>query len=206
MKKLFLALGLVAAVSVSAAEYQVIPMLSVSSINMTNAIGVTNLNSGYAWSTNVPLMYYTNRSGTRVTTAASSYQNLLGDAELWGFDNNFPLFWGNSSGGNSTNTPVYFPAQYNIITKVGKYVTEATTVTFVFKPLFGDDQRGMHVAYNFNVAVAASQTVDVITCTPVPLYKWPGARAVRLEAIYVTAAGTSGQYAPVTEVSLVGWR
>lgn len=197
MKKLFLALGLVFAVSVSAAEYQVIPLLTVNAINVTNTVGVTNLNSWVAWSTNAPTMYYTNRSGIRASTASASYVNLVGEAELWGQAHGVPYT-------NTVDLGATYVTDYSLIIVVGPHGGTASTVNCVFKPLFGDDQTGGGTTYAFAVAVAAAAAGDTVSATPVPVYKWPGVRKIRLEAVYVTAGASKSNV--VKEVSLVGWR
>jgi hypothetical protein len=182
MKKL-LAIGLVSVVCMSAMaqtvarSYKFLPA-DVLSLEVTNAVAITNLMVPGVYSTNVTNTRYTNNYGTRFTLTNST-KNFLQDVPLWTRPDGGPIYTD-----TITNTYWNGPQSQAALSLTWYSASGANAaVTFVFTPIF-DGVNASTVAgdawtISFTPTASSLQTL----VTNVPVYRWPGAVALRCKSI-----------------------
>jgi hypothetical protein len=202
MKKLlFIGLAVIAGMTanaqVAARSYKFIPG-SISTLIVSNTIAITNIGSvSSAWSTNKAGTAWTNSAGTGVVAGQGDKVRLLQDVPLWALRD-----------GSGAWVPTT-----NAITGIQGYATLAVTsiagsganaaVTFVFAPVYGDKE-GTSATDIWTIAFTpTASTVQTVT-TNVPMYKWPGASALRLSRIVNADTDASSSFT-VTDISLNGF-
>ncbi len=216
MKKLLSILTVCGFVLAASAQNHVSQsFLNATSVSVSNLFQVTNLLAFNAHGgTNRFATYFTNLNG--VYSAATNYNNgpalaglnLLKDANLWTDRNG--NYWPN--GFNtfhqlSTNVVVN---PINLLLRVHGGAGANSTVTFLFAPVWdetGPDATDTYAttADHWSVAVTAAGTTPVILATNVPVWRWPGAKGLRLERI-VNADTDADSLVWVTRCKLNGFR
>lgn len=184
MKKLLTISVLVASLTVSkAVDPQTWNLLAsdIGSLVVTNTRGITNLSSVGVTGTNVYGIIYTNKSGTAVTVSATTQSKaLVGSAPLW------PVML--------LDTPVIATAPWTNAQSRAQLVVSLiggsganTAQSWVFVPLWRDDDGNLIESNQagdvWAVSITPNTTTVVNYAVTVPLYRWPGAYALRLKSI-----------------------
>jgi hypothetical protein len=206
MNKLFISIGLAVSCMVAQAQNHTdASFLNVKSLQMSNNTSVVFSNiATFSGMSNVFGLVYTNLSGTRVRiTNAADYTKLAKDVPLW-FD-------------RDGNAPVkYIPdpliaTSTNFLnitggTLVGKFIGGSaanSAVTFVFRPVWYDGNQFLATTHDWSVAVTAASGV-VTFATNAPMYRWPGAKYLRLISIIDADTDGAGQV-ELVDLHLVGF-
>ena len=211
MKKLLI--GLVALVVVVSAQAQV-PHRSFSFINtdfksigVTNLVAITNLFTANARTTNMLNTVVTNSSGTR-RVLTNSTVNLLQDVPLWALrDGSMPMFnLTNTAAASSPLRPTYVTLSATTTAGAGAVGVLSLLIT----PVYGNNRitgRGNEVtASGEEWAVSFLPTASTLTTltTNVPIYRWPGASALRLRRMVNTATAADSEV-HVIDLSINGF-
>ena len=177
MKHLLALLGLILPLAVTAQNFLSQDFLNVRSVQVTNGIGATNLNSFGVAATNFNGIVYTNLAGTRLETGTTNNTfNLFKDAQLWADRNGRPFM------GIETNNMVSTSPGSVFLKLVGGSGANAA-VTFVFRPVVDGQNESTAAADTWSVALTATTTTPVTLRTNVPFYLWPGCKGLRLRSI-----------------------
>lgn len=159
---------------------------NVSSICVSNTLGVTNLNSYGVITTNIQYMQWTNGAGDQVRAAGDGtgpdYQNVIGSVNLEQFSTRDQFWIGNASLAANTVTNTYYSQIF--IRLVGQSGAN-TACTFVFAPVWDDDplDASTDTATYFTVAVTSNGATPVTSRTPIPAYQLYGAKRLRLVSV-----------------------
>ncbi len=189
MKKLIAILALVAlTVTVNAQVFRSQTLLGpgVGSVAVSNTIPVTNLSTltFYGLTATNPTVgvIWTNLSGiSNNVVGAGDANNLLGTAVLWADRNgNWPSL------GQSN---YYASFGFRLVGQSGAN----SAVTFTFVPVYDGTNEATAAGDVYTVAVTATGASMVVTNTPVPLYKWPGCKSIRLRGIVNADTDASSQ-------------
>lgn len=192
MKHLLTLLSVCGFVSMASAQNHLVQsfLADVRSIQASNLNQVTNLLATGSSTTNRTILVWTNGNGTRITGATSPGYNTLKDVALWSDRNGnyFPNMF-NTFGPGSTNQ-VSSPMTV-FIGLYGQNAAANSAVTFLFTPIwdasetsgFSGTDTYLATADQWSVAVTAAGTTPVTLATNVPLWRWPGAKYLRLERI-----------------------
>ena len=156
--------------------------LTQQSLQTTNTIGATNLNSSTIVTNTVGLIY-TNAGSTRVIAAAADYNNQFRDLELWSDrDGNIPRTYANTFTNLLTATAGLTPiSPITISWKVtgGSGANAANTVIVV--PV---DQEGNESTDNaFTFGVTPNGATAVVGSTNLPAWQFVGWPKLRLKSI-----------------------
>jgi len=232
MKKLILTIGLVVATmsAMAQARFSAQSFLAqgVASVYVTNLVAITNLNTASANSTNAPGTAWTNyttgvsspytlyvtATNTGSGTWTNASKNLIKDVDLWALRDGSPPVMPSAT--NGTDRPTLSYASVSIrIASGGSGANSA--LSFVFTPLYGPGADASLTGPNpkptpiegatadeWTVGVTASTTSSVTVITNAPLYKWPGARGLRLRRI-VNADTDATSQVIVNDVTLNGY-
>jgi hypothetical protein len=169
----------------------------VSVLNVTNLLGVTNLQS-ISIQTNVAGTTWTNASGALVTHSTNDFtaiKNLVKDVALW---DPSPIYEA-VTGVNATNSNFA-----NIYIRLVGQSGANTACTFIFVPIFDGTNESLVAADALSIAVTSSGTTVVDLATKVPAYKWIGAQGLRLKSITHPDADASSRVS-VLNCSLNGF-
>lgn len=197
-----LSMGLVA----HAANFVSESFLTVSSLYVTNTMGITNLLTSATHGTNVAGVAFTN-NGVRVivnnvnatTNLISASRNLLKDVQLW---SNMRGDWPFPALTNSQATGILSPVTLSVTTTNSSGTVGV--LTFVVTPVYNGVNEATETAqqWTFSLTPVASTTSTLVT--NVPIYNWPGAKALRIRRITNTGAAANTE-AIFTDLSLNGF-
>lgn len=216
MKKFILTLiGVVAlAVSAKAQTFQSPSFLTVPAVYVTNLFAITNLPLNNLYGTNIAgttFSNYTAAGALQLAIVSSNYSslNFMADVPLWSDRNG--RWYGVTTNADSTVAGTDTPMILSISLVGGSGANSA--VTFTFAPVYDNQPLangliGRHstvAAEQWAVAVTATTTTAITTGVPVPAYRWPGARALRLLRIVNADTDASSQVI-VYDCSLNGYR
>lgn len=231
MKKLILIVSLmVATVAAQAQTFRAQSFLApgVASVYVTNTIAITNLNTaganttnapGTAWSNytfgvSAPYTLYVVGTNTGSGTWTNATKNLLKDVDLWALKDGSPAVMQSMTNGTDRPTLSYATLAIRIASGGSGANTAAS---LVFTPLYGTGTDTASIGINprptplegntadeWTVGITSAGTAEVRLLTNAPLYKWPGARGLRLRRIVHADADASSQII-VNEVSLNGY-
>ncbi len=202
MKKILISLGLVLGLVTSVVAQPSHKSYSFlnpaySSITYSNLTGITNALTAVYVGSNAPGLYWTNNSGrqtvatnTGLGTWANTAFPVLQDVPLWSTRNGLVAWEPNT---NYLNIPLS-GATLSVTLKGGSGANTASTL--VFTPLFDGVHESTVATDVWTVGVLPNTTTMTTTTTNVPLWKWPGAKALRLVRI------TSGETDASSQVTL----
>jgi hypothetical protein len=156
--------------------------------------------------TNIQGTVWTNNAGTRLeVTNAGNTVRFFKDATLWSDrDGRVPItfFSVAPNVAHSTNASVVNAATMYLQIQGASGANSA--VTFVFTPLWDGDSPPLVTVDDWSVAVTAVASAQTSLATNVPLWRWPGAKKLRLKSIVNSDTdASSGVY--VNKVSLNGF-
>lgn len=151
---------------------------SVASITVTNAIGLTNF-YGQTYKTNIVGIIYTNTAGTKVTTAAGNTTPILGQVDLPVLRDN-PLLSANYVTGVTNVMQDLAPANSTLTIRLVGGSGANTAVVFRFVPAPSGTFATTAAGDVWSVSITPNTTTAVTVDTPVPLYRWPGVKTLRL--------------------------
>lgn len=202
MKKLFI-IGIVALATVvanaqtAARSYKFLPSF-VYSLCLTNTANITNQASPGITSTNYTGVSYTNNLGQYIKLTNSTTR-LLQDVPLWSL----------RDGSGAWNAGV----TNNLLNYVQSYATLAVTwyggsgqnsaCQIQFAPIYGDKEDTTSGNYWTVGLTPTASTYQTVT-TNVPLWRWPGATALRCKFIASTDADASSLLS-ILDLSLNGY-
>lgn len=179
-----------------------------SSLNVSNTFGITNLLAPSTYGSNVVSVLFTNRAGTRVVVAAGTGEtvNLCASVNLWPDRNGnwwSPLYQQSTNGTPLQIAPYPgMPASLTVRLIGGSGANVAMLMKFV--PVFDGDNESTVAAEAFDWSVTPNTTTAVCISTNVPLYKWPGAKKLRLKSITAGDTDASSQVT-IFNLSLNGY-
>lgn len=201
-----LALGL----GVSAAQAQVewksfsfIPE-NITSLLVSNTLAVTNLSTASAQTTNANGTVYTNTAGVRVILNANQTTKLLQDVPLWSLRDGGPAWESSTNGVNYIQSY----AQVSVSTVSGSGANAA--LSFVVTPIYGNSRR---TGKSFEATVSTEEWTFAFTptasssqtfTTNAPLYRWPGAKGLRLRRV-INADTDASSDVWLQDISLNGY-
>lgn len=199
MKKIIsLVIGLALTLSASAQNHSVQSFFAggISSVTASNVLQVTNLSYASSLGSNVVGLVYTN-AGTRVVAAAGDFKNLLRDVTLW-TDRE-----GRAWKTNAAEVAFETTASLCIKTIAGSGANAA--VTLVFSPVMNDSiGEGTVSTEWFTASITPTASATQVWRVSIPLYKWPGAKKLRLQ--YINNADTdASSNVQITHLSLNGF-
>lgn len=208
MKKLLAVIGLilVSAVMATAQSHRTINLLAggINAVVVTNTLQITNFNYRASVRTNVANTTYTN-DGTRVVVTAAGVGSttplLISKVDLWADREGRAYAQTTTNVTDSTiyNTPCKIIARYNSGSGANAAVTLG--VSPVYNDNVGELAGSQVTALTFTAV--ASQT-DYVVEIPVPMYKFAGAKALRL--CYISNADTdASSQVTFTHLSLNGF-
>ncbi len=184
MKKLLLLVSVLAFAFSGAAQnnFSSQDFLTQASLQTTNTIGATNLNSTTI-TTNTVGLIYTNLSGTRVIAAAADFNNQFKDLELWSDrDGNllrpFAATFTNLLAGVAGLTPVS-PITVSWKVTGGSGANAANTLIIV--PVDSEGNESTDNAFTFGVT--PNGATAVVGSTNLPAYQFVGWPKLRLKSI-----------------------
>ena len=231
MKKLLIGIALVVGLTSQAQTFRAQSFLAqgVASVYVTNLVAITNLNTAGANTTNAPGTAWSNYTTgvsspyTLYVTATNSAvagawtnatKNLLKDVDLWALKDGSPAVMPSATNGTDRPTLSYATVAIRIASGGSGANTAAS---LVFTPLYGTGEDNASTGINprptpvegttadeWTVGITSAGTASVVVTTNAPLYKWPGARGLRLRRIVHADADASSQII-VNEVSLNGY-
>lgn len=220
MKKfIYSLLAVLGLASVASAQNHVSQsFLNVQSLNVSNLLAITNLTFTPAWTTSPATnrvgLQWTNLSSTRVivtassTTDSASTFNTLKDVSLWSDRNGqgyVPFGAYQSNGNTATNANPVGPATL-FIRLFGQAAAANSAVTFTFCPVWDDVGTSPNATTDdWAVALTASGTSFVTLATNVPMYRWPGAKGLKLKTI-VNGDTDADSRVTVDRLSINGYR
>jgi len=199
---------LASSVAVANAQvHNVRSFLNVRSLQLSNNTSVVFSNiASFPGMSNVFGIVYTNNAGSQVRiTNAADYTKLANDVNLWGDRDGSPIsyyFPSNTITALSTNAAVFSSATLFISMICGSAANSA--VTFVFQPMWDGVQAPSGTADDWSVAVTASTSSTVTLATNAPMWRWPGAKALRLKSIINADTDGAGEV-KVTKAAIVGF-
>lgn len=202
MKKIIsLVIGLALTLSVSAQNHTMQSFLAggVNSVVLTNLLNITNLSYASSVGTNAFGTLYTN-NGVRVTTGTNV--NLFRDVTLWADREGRPY----SQVATNTTEASIFNTPVSLCIKTIAGAVADTAVTFVFSPVYNDNVGECTVSTEwFTASVTPTASATQVWRVAVPVYKWPGAKKLRL--MYTTNGDTTtgNGSVTVTHLSLNGF-
>ena len=195
----------------------------VKSVYVTNTLSITNLNTsgapltnnvGTAWSNYVSGGTSLFISGGTGSTYTNTTKNLLKDVDLWVRKDGTPAF---TVGATNASVPASFGDAVVAVRIASGGSGANAAVTFVFTPLYGigvdSASAGLNpkpvavegpAADQWSFSVTSAGTASVVLVTNAPMYKWPGARGLRLRRIVNEDTDASSQVI-INEVSLNGY-
>ena len=207
MKKLFLSIVLaLAGFSAFAGGWKSVPFFTGNplSVVVTNAIGITNLLTAGANSTNAPGTLFTNALGQRVVDTTGSTDNLLVDyiPIPRNVQGDRMYYW-------ISNSNESIRSDFDVVVKLagGSGADAAGGLALVFTPVYGkgadtEGVAGSGTEWWVGITPTTSTTLTVVT--NVPLWKWPGAAGIRCRRVFNSDTDANGQVW-ITEFSLNGW-
>lgn len=180
---------------VEAQQFHSISFLSanISSLNVSNKLGITNLlSTALGVTTNAPGIVWTNSANVSNNVASADTTQFLQDIPLWSDRNGqIPCVL------VATNTGVYdsgYLSGANLTISIALGGSGANSaVNFVFVPVMDGAHESTTSGDAWTVGVTASTTSRVTISTNAPLYKWPGCKALRLKTITNTDTDASSQ-------------
>lgn len=231
MKKLLIISGMVMATVCAMAQStfraQSFFAQGVQSLYVTNTAAITNLNTASANTTNAPGTAWSNyvSGGTARYVAATNSaasgawtnvtKNLLKDVDLWALRDGSPAVMQSTT--NGTDRPTLSYATVTIRINAGSGASADQANTLVFTPLYGIAMDSASAGLNpkptpvegttadqWTVGITPAGAATVVLCTNVPLYKWPGARGLRLRRVVGGDTDASSQVI-YDEISLNGY-
>lgn len=215
MKKLLSIIAVLGlAISLQAQPFQSPSFLTVPAVYVTNILQITNVSLNNLYGTNIAGTAFTNITSTGaqvLTVVNSNYStlNFCADVPLWADRNG--RWYGTYTNADSSIAGTDTPMILSISLVGGSGANSA--VTFTFAPVYDNQPLpsgliGRHstvAAEQWAVAVTATTTTAITTGIPVPAYRWPGARALRLLRIVNADTDASSQVI-VYDCSLNGYR
>lgn len=177
----------------------------ITSLTATNGVNPTNLLYALSSGTNLAGLTFTNQGVkvTHTTNTATAYLNVFKDVALWSDREGRPysLLASNTISSTEFNTPV------SLCIKTISGAVADSAVTFVFAPVYNEDVgevTGTTVQFSTSVTPLASSVQT--WAIPVPVYRWPGAKKLRL--LYISNADTTSGDGSVKiqHLSLNGFR
>ena len=210
MKKLLV--GLVAACLLVTAQAQVpfrtfsfIPP-DVMSVGVSNLVAITNLFTADARTTNMLNTVITNAYGVR-QVLTNSTRNLLVDAPLWALrDGSMPMAQTNTAAASLPLRPTYVTLSATMTAGAGTVGVLSLLVT----PMYGANRitgRANEVTASgeeWAVSFLPTASSVVTLTTNVPIYRWPGASALRVRRMVNTATAANTEI-HVIDLSLNGF-
>lgn len=196
---------LVGGVSAEAQNFKSLNFLLVPSITVSNKVQYTNLQSSAtvanASTTNIVGLIWTNLFGNQVIAGVADFTQLSGDVPLWSDRNgNVPIL---TSGSNTVWSGAISALTMNIHLLTGGSAANSA-VNFVFTPVFDGIHDSTASGDMFTVGVTAAGAAAVNIATNVPMWKWPGAKSLRLLTINNADTDASSQVV-VDGISLNGF-
>jgi hypothetical protein len=176
---------------------------SVSSLNVSNKLGVTNLlSTALNVTTNAPGIVWTNSFGVSNNVAAGDTTQFFQDVPLWSDrDGNIPIrFPGYTNG--VYDVPISAATVQIDIARGGSGANSAVNFTFV--PVCDGTYEATASGVAWIVGVTANTTSRVTVFTNAPLYLWPGCKMLRLKTITNADTDASSQVT-VDSVTLNGF-
>lgn len=215
-------------------NHQFQSFLNVKALNVgTNAYIITNLAN---LTTNIGAIYnptnitYTNNSGTFVgsstsylasvgTTNANTTFSLFKDVALYPDSTGRPVIYQTHESNLGTETNIQYWGSQTLFIEYVNPLTTNTTFAFQFRPIYGDDA-GTPIPNNYQgddwwVRIDHSAGVNRpkgMLATNAPVWKWPGAKYLRLVSVtnnlLTVIAGPNAQTNStfVTKLGLAGHR
>lgn len=204
----------------------------VASLYVTNLVAITNLNTaganttnapGTAWSNyttgvSSPYTLYVVGTNTGSGTWTNATKNLLKDVDLWCLkDGSGAWSTGLTNGDSGTlNYPMSYATLSIRIATAGSGAN--TAAALVFTPLYGPGSDAASATGlnprptavegdsgdEWTVGITSAGATQVVVTTNAPLFKWQGARGLRLRRITHTDADASSQII-VNDISLNGY-
>ena len=166
------------AVPAGAQNHRSQSFLAVQSVYATNTLNITNLMTTGSVGTNKVGTRYTNQNAlVTAATGLSTTRNLLQDVSLWALrDGSGP--WSAPVTTNQTLNHNYSYATVSATLTAGSGAEDA--ITFVITPLFNgrDEATAAGEQWTFSFTPTASTKHTFVTNAP--LWRWPGADALRL--------------------------
>ena len=173
-------IALLVAASANAQHLSQSFLREVRSIQVTNGIPLTNIVS-FTGMTNIQGTVWTNNSGTRMeVTAAGNTVRYFSDVRLFTDKEGKPVVYYYPQINGLTNYAVS-GATLNLRVQGGSGANSA--VTFVFTPLWDGETPPLVTTDDWSVAITAVVSAQTTLATNVPLWKWPGAKALRLKSV-----------------------
>lgn len=182
-------------------------LASCTSIVVSNTLSWTNLQTvNLATTTNIVGLIYTNLLGNQVVitnTTVGDTTQLATDVPLWSDRNgNVPVMFPGYT--NGTFDVPLSAMNVNIhLARCGSGVS-TTAILFIFSPLWDGVHESTASGDTWAVGVTPAASSTVCISTNVPIWKWPGAKTLRLRSITSTRGAASGDVA-VDSVTLNGF-
>lgn len=164
--------GFTASAQTAARSYKFLPSF-IGSLSLTNVAGITNQASPGATATNYTGVAYTNNLGTYIKLTNSTVR-LLQDVPLWSL----------RDGSGAWNHGV----TNNLLNYVQSYATLAitwysgsgqnTALQMQFAPVYGDKE-DTTAGNRWTIGITPTASTYETVTTNVPLWRWPGATALR---------------------------
>lgn len=176
----------------------------VSSITVSNTMSFTNLlSSGVTGvTTNINGLIYTNLLGNQVIVATNDQTQLATDIPLWSDRNGNPIFVQPGQTNGVVNGPV---SGYSLAVHVKSAGTASTNlINITITPVVDGVNEDTTSADYWTVGVLPNGTTGVEIVTNVPIWKWPGVKALRLRSVTQTNVTASSQ-ATIDNISLNGF-
>jgi hypothetical protein len=174
------------------------------SLNVTNAIPLTNLNST-ATTTNALNVSYTNTAATfKVLT--NSTKNLFVDVPLWSLRDGRPAYVVETQGTNGMYVTSFGTVAITLQSQSGANAA----VSFIMRPLFGQSKltgkpnQATEAAQTWTFAVTPTASSVQTFTTNAPMHLWPGAVGLRLCGIINADTDASGAVY-LRDISLNGY-
>lgn len=178
MKKLFI-IGLlltatvVSQAQVAARSYKFLTS-DVTSLAITNGINVTNLLTSGSLTTNLAGVSYTNSSGSKIWLTNST-KNFFQDVPLWALrDGSIPLITQTNGDARAQMSM----AALSVTWATGSGANSANQIQFA--PVYNGVHEAVAAAELWTIGLTATaNSAKQTLVTNVPLWKWPGAVALR---------------------------
>ena len=173
--------------------------LTVPAVYATNLFNITNTLTTSSLGTNLAGTVYTN-ANARVTasTGVSTTRNLLQDVPLWSLRDGGAAY-------NPSTNGINFIQGYGTVSVTMTAGSGAdSAVTFVVTPIYNEVNEATEAAEQWTFAFTPTVSTTQTFATNAPLYRWPGASALRLRRI-VNADTTAGGNVIITDISLNGF-
>lgn len=204
MKKFIIGLVLTLCIAVSAvAQNHASQSLfggGITAIVATNGFQITNLVYAGSATSNLVGTVYTNGT-TKVVAAAGDLKNLLRDASLWVDREGKPY----SQMSTNVTDQTWFNTAASLCIKTVAGSGANAAVTLVFSPVMNDNVGEETVTTDwFTASITPTASATQVWRVSVPLYKWPGAKKLRLQ--YINNADTDASSSvTITHLSLNGF-